>query len=85
MGTNFEWGNKTAKHGIFGLPEFPDVIDCDVAIIGGGPNGLTTAAYLAKAGVKVVLLEKPHLFVDISLPTYFTCLNIKAIHHPIVV
>ena len=32
----------------------------DVIIIGGGPNGLTCGAYLAKAGVKVLLLEKRH-------------------------
>lgn len=30
----------------------------DVAIIGGGHNGLTTAAYLAGAGAKVIVLEK---------------------------
>lgn len=30
----------------------------DVAIIGGGHNGLTTAAYLAKAGRTVLVLEK---------------------------
>jgi phytoene dehydrogenase-like protein len=30
----------------------------DVAIVGAGPNGLTAGAYLARAGARVVLLEK---------------------------
>jgi phytoene dehydrogenase-like protein len=32
----------------------------DVIVIGGGPNGLTTTAYLAKAGAKVLMLERHH-------------------------
>lgn len=32
----------------------------DVIIIGGGPNGLTAACYLARAGAKVLLLERHH-------------------------
>jgi len=32
----------------------------DVAIIGAGPNGLTCGAYLAKAGLKVLLIEARH-------------------------
>lgn len=32
----------------------------DVIIIGSGPNGLAIAAYLSKAGQKVLLLEKRH-------------------------
>src|SRR5512145_1401834 len=33
----------------------------DAIIIGAGHNGLTTAAYLAKAGKKVLLLERRHV------------------------
>src|ERR1700754_3800913 len=30
----------------------------DVVIVGGGHNGLTAAAYLAKAGLSVIVLER---------------------------
>ena len=36
-------------------------MDCDVLLVGGGHNGLVCATYLAKAGLKVIVLERRHL------------------------
>ena len=33
----------------------------DAIIVGGGHNGLTNGAYLAKAGLKVLIIERRHL------------------------
>jgi phytoene dehydrogenase-like protein len=39
----------------------PSNVKYDAIIIGGGHNGLTTAAYLARAGKKVLVLERRHV------------------------
>jgi gamma-glutamylputrescine oxidase len=47
-------------------PEYPPLdgsTSCDVAIVGGGYTGLSAAAHLAKAGLRVVLVEE-HRFGD---------------------
>ena len=40
------------------MKELMDYTDVDVAIIGAGPAGLTSAKYLAEKGVKVAIFEK---------------------------
>ena len=65
--------------------EFPDVTDWDVIIIGGGPNGLITGAYLARAGVKVAVVERRFEVggglstEEILFPCYYS--NVHAIYH----
>ena len=43
----------------------------DAVVIGGGHNGLVNAAYLAKSGLKVALLEKRSSKLVIRLVSQF--------------
>jgi phytoene dehydrogenase-like protein len=49
------------RHGAETVPMNASNTRYDAIVIGGGHNGLVTAAYLAKAGKKVVVLERRHV------------------------
>ena len=68
--------------------EFPDESSWDVTVIGGGPNGLIAGAYLAKAGLKVAVVERRYEIggglatEEILFPGYYS--NMHAIYHMLV-
>ena len=85
MPVNNHPGNTTWINDLPTIPKLSSEISCDVAVIGGGPNGLITAAYLAKAGLNVVLLERRYevggglATEEILFPCYYA--NTHATYH----
>jgi thioredoxin reductase (NADPH) len=41
-----------------GIGESPDALDCDVAVVGGGPAGLTAAVYAGSEGLGTLVIER---------------------------
>lgn len=56
LGCSFRKNKKSARS--FSSLKMMETVECDVAIVGGGPAGCTCALYTSRADLKTVILDK---------------------------
>lgn len=59
----------------------PSILGYDVIVIGAGHNGLTCGCYLAKSGLKVLVLEEYHLIGGMTITEEITLPGFKSDVH----
>ena len=70
------------------LQEFPRESEWDVVVVGAGHNGLIASAYLARAGLRVAVVERRYeiggglVTEELLFPGYYS--NLHAIYHMMV-
>lgn len=60
LGTSY-WLDRPGRRRVAHLPALRAAIDCDIAVIGGGVTGCAAAYFFARAGARVVVLERDRI------------------------
>ncbi len=56
--TRFSTQSTTKRSTSLYMMDQPEIVECDVAIVGGGPAGCTCALYTSRADLNTVILDK---------------------------